>query len=91
MAANRDISGMSWPGLLMTLIARALVNPRVAADLLRVAWRFRHRHWYRRFPFLPLPAMTYLRWRLYTAYGDENAVPPPADVIAFARWVGQQP
>lgn len=82
---------MSWPGLLASLTARAIVNPRVAVDLLRVAWRFRHRHWYRRFPFIPLPAMTYLRWRLYTAYGDEQAVPPADDVIAFARWVGQQP
>ena len=89
--ATREISYMTWTGLLAALTARALVNPRVAVDLLRVAWRFRHRHWYRRFPFLPLPAMTYLRWRLYTAYGDENAVAPPADVIAFARWVGQQP
>lgn len=82
---------MSWTGLIVALTARALVNPRVAIDLLRVAWRFRHRHWYRRFPLLPLPAMTYLRWRLYTAYGDEQTVPSVADVIAFARWVGRQP
>jgi len=89
--AIRDISFMSWSSLLLALSARAVTNPRIAMDLLRVAWRFRHRHWYRRFPFLPLPAMTYLRWRLYTAYGDENAVPPATDVITFARWVGQQP
>lgn len=82
---------MSWFSLIATLTARAIINPRVAVDLLRVAWRFRHRHWYRRFPFLPLPAITYLRWRLYTAYGDEGTVPPPSDVIAFARWVGRQP
>ena len=88
---NSDISLMSWSGLLVSLTARAIVNPRVAVDLLRVAWRFRHRHWFRRFPFLPLPAMTYLRWRLYTAYGDDLFVPPANDVIAFARWVGRQP
>jgi hypothetical protein len=23
---------------------------------------------------------------MYTAYGDEDAVPPLADVIGFARW-----
>jgi hypothetical protein len=23
---------------------------------------------------------------MYTAYGDENAVPPPDDIIRFARW-----
>lgn len=85
------ISGMSWPRLFLTLTARSLVNPLLAIDLLRVAWRFRHRHWYRRFPFLPLPAVNYLRWRMYTAYGDEAAVPPAEDIVAFARWVGRQP
>ena len=82
---------MAWLSLLGTLTWRALVNPALAVDLLRVAWRFRHRHWYRRAPFLPLPALTYLRWRLYTAYGREDIVPPAHDVIAFARWVGRQP
>ncbi|MBL0940088.1 MAG: hypothetical protein IBJ03_14430 [Gemmatimonadaceae bacterium] len=82
---------MSWLRLLLALSGRALVNPLLAIDLLRVAWRFRHRHWYRRFPFLPLPAQSYVRWRLYTAYGDESAVPPAEDIIAFARWVGRQP
>jgi hypothetical protein len=23
---------------------------------------------------------------MYTAYGDEQAVPPPEDVVRFARW-----
>ena len=27
-------------------------------------------------PFLPLPDREYLRWRMYTAYADEAAVPP---------------
>jgi hypothetical protein len=85
------LSGMSWFSLTLTLTLRALVNPFLAVDLLRVAWRFRHRHWYRRFPFLPLPAVSYLRWRMYTAYGSEDAVPPAQDLINFARWVGRQP
>jgi len=32
-----------------------------------------------------------VRWRMYTAYGDERAVPPVRDVIAYARWTGRQP
>ncbi len=84
-------SGSSWIGLVSTLAVRALINPPLAVDLLRVAWRFRHRKWYARFPFLPLPAATYVKWRMYTAYGDEAAIPPARDVIAFARWVGKQP
>jgi hypothetical protein len=76
----------SWTGLTLSLASRAIVRPALAAALVRVAWRFRRRGWYRRFPFLPLPDPTYLRWRMYTAYGAEDAVPPPADVERFARW-----
>ncbi|HKV50775.1 MAG TPA: hypothetical protein VJO52_06175 [Gemmatimonadaceae bacterium] len=75
----------------MTLAARAAVRPPLAIDLLRVAWRFRRRGWYRRPPFLPVPARDYVRWRMYTAYGDYDAVPPADDVIRYARWVGTPP
>jgi hypothetical protein len=57
-------------------------------DLLRVAWRFRARGWYRRFPFLPIPARDYVRWRMHTAYGDHDAIPAADDVERYARWVG---
>jgi hypothetical protein len=68
------------------LALRAAVRPRLALDLLRTAWAFRRRRWWARPPFLPLPDRDYLRWRMYTAYADEVAVPPPDDVIRFARW-----
>jgi hypothetical protein len=77
---------VSWPSLTAALALRALLNPRLALDLARTAWAFRRRDWWRRAPFLPLPDRAYLRWRMYTAYGDEAAVPPPDDVIRFARW-----
>lgn len=79
---------MGWTQLTLALAARAAARPRLAIDLLRVVWRFRHRHWYRRFPFLPLPAREYVRWRMYTAYGDEDAIPPADHVERYARWAG---
>src|SRR5207244_1186692 len=75
-----------WPALTMRLVLRALVNPRLALDLVRLTWSFRTRDWYRRPPFLPLPPRDYVRWRMFTAYGDEDAVPPLEDVVRFARW-----
>ena len=75
-----------WPTLTMRLVLRALVNPRLAVDLVRLTWSFRARDWYRRRPFLPLPPRDYVRWRMLTAYGDEDAVPPLEDVVRFARW-----
>ena len=77
---------MAWLRLTAVLALRSLRRPALAADLLRVAWRFRTRRWYRRFPFLPLPSRDYVRWRMHTAYGSYDAVPPAADVERYARW-----
>lgn len=76
----------SWGKLAFRLALRAAVRPGLAIDLLTAAWAFRRRDWARRPPFLPVPAPEYMRWRMYTAYGDEAAVPPLEDVIRFARW-----
>ena len=76
----------SWPALTLQLLGRALLRPRLAVDLLAAAWAFRRRAWWSTPPFLPLPDRAYLRWRMYTAYGDEGAVPPARDVERFARW-----
>jgi hypothetical protein len=76
----------SWRSLTARLLLRGMVNPRLALDLLRAAWAFRRRSWWRKAPYLPVPDRTYLRWRMYTAYADENAVPPLEDVVRFVRW-----
>src|SRR3989449_10538229 len=75
----------SWSALYLRLAVRALVNPRLALDLLRLMWSFRARDWFRRPPFLPLPPRDYMQWRMFTADGDEHAGPPGADVVNFAR------
>ena len=72
--------------LFFSLAWRAALNPRVARDLLSLAWAMRMRGWWRTPPFLPLPPPEYLRWRMLTAYGDEGAVPPAEDVVRLARW-----
>ena len=82
---------MAWFRLTVVLALRAAVRPALAASLLRVAWRFRARRWYRRFPFLPLPAREYVRWRMHTAYGAYDAIPPAEDVERYARWATRAP
>lgn len=83
-------AGARWARLIFPLAARAAVWPPLAADLVRVAWRFRRRAWWRRFPFLPVPSAPYVRWRMQTAYGDPDALPSPDDVVRYARWIGRQ-
>lgn len=80
------IHGGGWLGLAGMLAARAAINPRLAVDLARAVWAFRANDWHRTAPFLPLPPKEYLRWRMLTAYGDENAVPSVEDVVRFVRW-----
>ena len=76
----------SWPSLAARLTLRAATHPRTAADLLALAWSMRRRRWFLTPPFLPLPPPEYVRWRMYTAYGDEAAIPPLDDVLRYARW-----
>ena len=84
--ARPTAHGPGWVGLALRLALRAAVNPRLALDLLLVVWAFRSIGWYRQWPFLPVPPRDYIRWRMYTAYGDEATVPPLEDVDRFARW-----
>jgi hypothetical protein len=75
-----------WTALLVALTWRALLDPRVARDLLSLAWAMRARGWYRAPPFLPLPPPEYLRWRMYTAFGDEESLPSAPEIVRYARW-----
>jgi len=75
-----------WIVLVLGLAWRAVVRPRVAVDLLALAWAMRARDWYRTPPFLPLPPRDYLRWRMFTAFGDEDALPTAREVVRYARW-----
>jgi hypothetical protein len=82
---------MGWGRLTLGLVARAGLDPALAVALVRVIWRFRRRNWYRRWPFLPVPSGDYVRWRMHTAYGDYDAIPPVKDVVRYARWAVKAP
>lgn len=77
---------MRWPRIVLLLTLRCIREPTLATALVRVAWRFRRRRWFRKPPFLPVPDRTYLRWRMLTAYGDPDAVPSPDEIARYARW-----
>jgi hypothetical protein len=91
MRERCHLSHVPWFSLTLRLVLRCLRHPSLAADLLRVAWRFRARDWYRRPPFLPLPDKNYIAWRMHTAYGDHHAVPPAVDIERYARWTRNIP
>jgi len=68
------------------VLAGAAVRPRLLGLLIRSAWRFRARGWYRRPPFLPLPPPEYVDWRLHTAYGEVERAPSPDELERYLRW-----
>ena len=78
---RRKSAGMYRPFLLLSLR-----RPRLWPALLSAAWAFRPKDWYRKPPFLPLPSKAYMRWRLETAYGEPDAVPPADEIARFVTW-----
>jgi hypothetical protein len=75
--------------LIRHLAGLVLRDPRLLAPLLAAAWRFRALDWYRRPPFLPLPPRDYIAWRLYTAYGAEDVLPPARELARYVRWTAR--
>ena len=64
----------------------ALRRPWLWPALVSAAWAFRPKDWYSKPPFLPLPSKAYMRWRLETAYGEPDAVPPADEIARFVTW-----
>ncbi len=86
-AKSSNLTDMTNPrGIFRPFLRLALRRPRLWPALLSAAWAFRPRGWYRRPPFLPLPSRGYLRWRLETAYGEPDAVPPADEIERFVTW-----
>jgi hypothetical protein len=74
---------------LRSLLAGAIVRPRLMGALLMAAWRFRARGWWRRPPFLPIPPREYVAWRMHTAYGDEGDEPTMDEIERYVRWANR--
>jgi hypothetical protein len=68
-----------------------LLRPSLWSTAVRQLFRLAAPGWWRHRPFLPLPDPDYLRFRLQTAYGDEQRAPEPADVITYLHWCRQWP
>ncbi len=72
--------------LVWEIVALALRKPWLLPAVLGLAWAARRRRWYLRFPFLPLPPASYLRWRQDTAYGSGNASASPDELERYLSW-----
>ena len=64
------------------------LRPRLWGTAAVQTRRFVPSDWWRRPPFLPLPARDYLRFRLRTQYGAAGE-PEPRDVVTYLEWCRQ--
>lgn len=75
---------LRWLGAAARVVA---VHPSLWRIGVRQALALAPRGWWRRRPFLPLPAPDYVRFRLQTAYGGAgDRAPDPADLLTYLRW-----
>ena len=80
----RDALGTRWAWAAVGALAR---HPSLWGTAVRQAGVLAAPGWWRRRPFLPLPAPDYLRFRLQTAYGGAgDRAPDPADLVTYLRW-----
>lgn len=75
-----------WVHLLRTSFGAIRRDPAATWPITVAALRFARRGWWHRAPFLPLPDERYWRFRMETAYGDEDARVSAHDVAEAARW-----
>ena len=68
-------------------VARSLLGrPSLWGTACRQVHRFAHPGWWRRAPFLPLPARTLAGFRSVTQYGDTARIPDIPDVLTWLVW-----
>ena len=80
---------MRW--WMVRVASAVLVRPGLWSVAVRQVFRMAARHWWRRWPFLPVPAPAYARFRAITQYGDPDAAPTVDDVVTWLSWVQRFP
>jgi hypothetical protein len=85
--AGRARESGALPGVAGTVVRSVVSRPWLAPEALAEGLRLARPGWWRRPPFLPLPAPGLWRFRMETAYGGAgDALPAPEDVRRFLRW-----
>ena len=79
---------MIVPGGVRTVGAIAR-RPRLWSTAARQARKLAPTGWWRRPPFLPVPAKDYVAFRIVTQYGEIGRSPSPEDVVDYLAWCRQ--
>ena len=72
VAGRAALAVLARPGLWGTALAQLFVLARPG--------------WWRRWPPVPAPDASYLRFRMQTMYGDAEHEPEPLDLVTYLEW-----
>ena len=72
-----------WMGVATGVVA---LRPGLWSIALRQLRAFARQRWYAKAPFLPIPDMRYMQFRMETLYGTPDALPPSRDLVEYLRW-----
>lgn len=90
--ARRAGGALLTPRAAVRAALTVLVHPGIWGIALRQVRVLAAPGWWRRAPFLPLPAPDYLRFRMETAYGGAGDQAPDAgDLVTYLRWCRDLP
>lgn len=84
--ARTPAVAMVSPQWIFRVVTAVAMRPTLWAAAIRQVGRLAPRGWWRRRPFLPLPAPDYLAFRNQTMYGGSGQVPDPGDVCIYLQW-----
>jgi hypothetical protein len=73
----------------VAVVVSVLSRPSLWPVAVRQMFRLAPNGWWRRWPFLPVPAGDYMQFRLETQYGSPSGqpeAPRPDDVLDYLRW-----
>jgi hypothetical protein len=75
----------------LAVVRAVAVRPTLWPVAIRQWRRTVPSRWWRRRPFLPVPARAYVEFRLVTQYGANGHPPSPADGLNYLAWCRQMP
>lgn len=78
------------PSVALRVVVAVLRRPSLWWVALQQWRRTTPKGWWRRPPFLPVPNRDYLRFRLVTQYGREDAPIAAGDVLDYLLWCKRQ-
>jgi len=71
-------------------ISMLIRHPGLWVEAVRTLFAMSARHWWRRYPFVPIPDGALLRWRAQTAYGVPDRSVVGKDLVSFLAWRKRQ-